>query len=106
MKQCCEYIRGLRFKMRMMGIPLTGPTLIYGDNQSVLYNTTIPESILKKKSQSLCYHYVREGVARNEWRTGYIKSMENPADLFTKPLASTKRQGLIRKMLHHIFDER
>ena len=26
MKQCCEYIRGLRYKLRMMGIPVEGPT--------------------------------------------------------------------------------
>ena len=28
MKQCCEYIRGLRYKLRMMGIPVEGPTCI------------------------------------------------------------------------------
>ena len=27
-----------------MGIPVEGPTCIYGDNQSVLANTTIPDS--------------------------------------------------------------
>jgi len=51
MKTCCEYVRGLRYKLRMMGIPVYGPTFIYGDNQSVLANTTIPDSTLKKKSQ-------------------------------------------------------
>ena len=25
MKQCCEYLRGLRYKLRMMGIPVYGP---------------------------------------------------------------------------------
>ena len=29
MKQCCEYIRGLRYKLRMMGIPVEGPMCIY-----------------------------------------------------------------------------
>ena len=53
MKQCCEYIRGLRYKLRMMGIPVEGSMCIYGDNQSVLANTTIPDSNLKKKSQSM-----------------------------------------------------
>ena len=37
----------------MLGIPVEGPTCIYGDNQSVLANTTIPDSTLKKKSQTL-----------------------------------------------------
>ena len=105
MKQCTEYVRGLRYRLRMMGIQILGPTYVYGDNQSVLYNTTIPESTLKKKSQSLCYHFVREGVARNEWRTGYIKSLDNPADLLTKPLTATTREHLVRSILHHIYDD-
>ena len=50
MKQYCEYIRGLSYKLRMMGIPVNGPSYIYGDNQSVLCNTSIPDSTLKKKS--------------------------------------------------------
>ena len=66
MKQCTEYIRGFRYKLSMMGIPCTSPAFIYGDNQSVLANTTIPDSTLKKKSQSIAYHFVREGAARDE----------------------------------------
>ena len=62
MKQCCEYICGLRYKLRMMGIPVEGPTSIDGDNQSVLANTTIPDSTLKKESQSIAYHFVHEGA--------------------------------------------
>ena len=61
----------------MMGIPVEGPVYISGDNQSVLANTTIPDSQLKKKSQSIAYHYVREGVARDEWRTSYINTHVN-----------------------------
>ena len=81
MKQCCEYIRGLRYKLRIMGIPVEGPTYIYGDNHSVLANTTIPDSTLKKKSQSIAYHYVHEGVARDEWRTSYVNTHDKEADL-------------------------
>ncbi len=104
MKQCCEYIRGLRYKLRMMGIPVEGPALIYGDNQSVLANTTIPDSTLKKKSQSIAYHFVREGSARDEWRTTYVNTHDNQADLLTKPLPSgEKRKGFVRSLLHHIY---
>ena len=46
-----------------MGIPCEGPAYIAGDNQSVLANTTVPDSTLKKKSQSICYYFVREGAA-------------------------------------------
>jgi hypothetical protein len=104
MKNCCEYLRGLRYKLRMLGIPCDGPVYIQGDNQSVLYNTTIPDSTLKKKSQSIAYHYVREGSARDEWRTSYISTHDNEADLLTKTLpAGEKRKGFVRNLLHHIF---
>ena len=106
MKQCCEYLRRLQYKLRMMGIPIEGPTYIKGDNQSVLANTTIPDSTLKKKCQSIAYHFVREGCARDEWRTAYVPSSENEADLFTKPLPfGEKRLKFVKSMLHHIFRE-
>jgi hypothetical protein len=104
MKQCCEYLRGLRYKLRMMGIPVEGPVYIQGDNQSVLANTTIPDSTLKKKNQSIAYHFVREGAARDEWRTAYVNTHDNDADLLTKLLPSgEKRKGFVRNILHHIF---
>jgi hypothetical protein len=104
MKHCTEYIRGLRYKLRMMGIPCELPSLIYGDNQSVLSNTTIPDSVLKKKSNSIAYHFVREGCARDEWRTAYINTHFNPADLLTKALPSgEKRRRFINMILYHIF---
>ena len=105
MKQCCKYIRGLRYKLRMMGIIINGTSYVYGDNQSVLANTSIPDSTLKKKCNSIAYHFVREGCARDEWRMKYIRSEDNPADLLTKPLPSgEKRRKFINMMLHHLHD--
>ena len=106
MKHGTEYVRGLRYKLRMMGIPILGPAYIYGDNQSVLFNTTIPESTLKRKSQSLCYHFVREGCAKDEWRTCYVNTKDNPADILTKAIPSGElRARLVRMILYHLFDE-
>ena len=67
MKQCCEYVHGLRYKLRMMGISCDNLTFIYRDNQSVLANTTVPDLTLKKKLQSIAYHFVQEGAAWDEW---------------------------------------
>jgi hypothetical protein len=104
MKQCCEYLRGLRYKLRMMGIPCEGPAYIHGDNQSVLASCGIPDSVLKKKSQSIAYHFVREGAARDEWRTSYVNTHQNESDLLTKVLpAGEKRKGFVRRLLHHIY---
>ena len=87
-----------------MGIPVEGPTCIYGDNQSVLANTTIPDSSLKDKSQSISYHFVCEGVARDEWRTSYVNLHNNDTELLTKQLPhGEKRKGFVSNLLHHIF---
>ncbi len=34
MKHCIKPLRGLRYKICMLSIPLSGPTYIYGDNKS------------------------------------------------------------------------
>ena len=89
-----------------MGIPVENPCFIYGDNQSVLWNTSVPESSLKKKSSSVAYHFVREGVSTDEWRTTYIKSSENPSDILTKSLPSgLNRYKKVRMVLYDIYPE-
>ena len=104
MKHCCEFNRGLWYTLRMMGIPCEDPAYIQGDNQSVLANTIIPDSTLKKKNQSIAYHFVREGAARDECRTTYVSTHDNEADLLTKLLPSgEKRKSFVQRILHHIF---
>jgi hypothetical protein len=105
MKNGMETTRGLRYKLRMMGVPLSGPTYIYGDNMSVIHNTQRPESTLKKKSNSICYHAVRESVAMNESITGHVSTHANPADVATKVLSGgQKRDGLIGLVLYDLTD--
>ena len=63
MKQAMEVSRRLQYKLRMLGVPIEGPTHMYGDNMSMIHNTPHPESQLKKKSNSICYQVVGEAVA-------------------------------------------
>ena len=91
MKQATEYVQGLKYKMRMMGIRVDEPAFAFGDNQSVLANTSNPTSTLKKKSNAIAYHYIREGCAKDMWRTVYVNTHENVVDLFTKPLPSGEK---------------
>jgi len=106
MKHGMEAMRGLRYKLRMMGVPLSGPSYIYGDNMSVIHNTQRPESMLKKKSNSICYHAIREAVAMNECLTAHISTHENPADIATKVLpGGYKRDYLISLVLYDLTDD-
>jgi hypothetical protein len=101
MKQATEYVRGLRYKLQMMGITVNEPTFVFGDNQSVLANTTAPASTLKKKSNTIACHFVREGCAHDEWQTAFINTNDNIADLLTKLLAGPKQSKFVQMILHH-----
>ena len=103
MKHGVETLRGIRYKLCMMGMPLDGPSYIYGDNMSVINNTQKPESVLKKKSNSICYHAIHEAVAMGEILTTHIATGENVADLATKVIMNRpKRDHLIGKLLFDI----
>ena len=77
MKQFSEYLLGLCYKLRMMSISCDVSEYIFGDNKSVLCNTYIPDSTLKKKSQIIAYHLVCKGTSRDEWKTLYTNIHNN-----------------------------
>ena len=57
-----ELLIGLRYKLRMMGVPLDGPAYVKVDNMSVVKNSSMPESTLKKKSNVLLI--ISQGLAQ------------------------------------------
>ena len=72
---------------------------------SVIHNIQHPESTLRKKSNSICYHTVRELVAMGESLTGHIPTAENCANLDTKIIPGVKkRDHLVGKLLFDIVD--
>jgi hypothetical protein len=100
-----ETCSGLRYKLRMMGVDLSGPTFVYGDNMSVVHNTQRPESVLKKKSNSMCYHAVRDSDAMGESIIGHVPSVDNPAYICTKVVpGGQKWNHPIRFLLHDLCD--
>ena len=99
MKQSIDALRGLRYNLRMMGIPIFSLSYNYGDNMSVVHNTSRPGSVLRKKSNSVCYHTVHESVAMGE---SHILNKENDADLIKKALCGQKRKYLVSKNLYYI----
>jgi len=101
MKHTTEFVRGLRYKLRMMSILVKEPAFIFGDNQSMLANTTNPRYTIKKKMHSIAFHFIRKGCAMNEWRTAYINTTENIADRLIKSLPfGEKRWYFVSKILH------
>ena len=82
-----EMIIEYRYRLRMMGVTIEGPSVLLVDNEAVVKNTTLPSSTLKKKHNAIAYHKVREAVAAGIVRVAHIRSICNFADILTKPLS-------------------
>ncbi|MGH2415312.1 MAG: Ty1/Copia family ribonuclease HI, partial [Microcystaceae cyanobacterium] len=72
---------------------------IIGDNMSVINNTTIPGSVLKRKHLSIAYHKVREAVAAGIITISHISSDMNIADLLTKSLPTQTFRRLLSRCM-------
>ncbi len=57
-KVCLRRIVGMRFKLRMFGMPIDGTADVLYDNQSVVNNSSRFESILDKTHAYIVYHAV------------------------------------------------
>jgi hypothetical protein len=90
----------LRYKLQMFGVPIDGPANVFCDNNGVVMNTTIPESMLAKKRNAIDYHAVREAIAAKIIHAGKEGGMTNLADLFTKVLTADRRRALCRHIMY------
>ena len=97
-----ELILELRYMLRMLGVPLDGPSLMLGDNMSIALNTIVPSNVLKKKHLGIGYHRVRESIAAKVLRYAHVRSEENLADILTKPLANLIFHSLVRPILFRV----
>ena len=95
-----DLIVSLRFKLRMFGVPLVGPTDVLCDNAGVVKNTSVPESVLSKRHNAINYHVVRESAAAGILRVGKEDGETNLADAFTKILPRDRRINLFSKILY------
>ena len=100
MKTAVEMIEGLKYKLRMLGIPVEGPDNFYFDNEAVTNNTTIPESTLKKKRHSVAYHRCREAVAAGTDRIAKQETEKNLANLFKEILTGGRREFLLERFTY------
>ena len=70
--------------------PLSKPVSIYGDNQGAIALTIDDRYHARTKHIDICYHFIREAVARRWIRISYLRTDDMPADLLTKALAPSK----------------
>jgi len=90
-----EQIVDLRYTLRMFGVPIEGPSWLFGDNKGVIQSSTIPHSKLEKRWCALSYHRVRESVAAGHIHFLHLEGRQNPSDCLTKTLNGTILHGFI-----------
>jgi hypothetical protein len=101
-RMATELILEVRFMLWLLSVALDGPTLMLGDNMSVVFNTSVPSSALKKKHNAIAYHRVREAIAEKVMRFAYVKSEDNVSDILTKPLSNEKFHHLVKNWLFRV----
>ena len=100
MKTVVEQVESLRYKLHMFGVPLEGPTNMFCDIEAVFKNASIPDSTLKKKHTSICYHRCREAVASRTVQVAKEGTLTNLSDLFTKPMPQTNREAILDRFTY------
>ena len=94
-----DQIVDLRHTLRYLGVPINGPSYLFGDNQAVILNATIPQSSLKKRHNVLSYHRVREAIAAKIVRMIKVESAKNFADVLSKHGGGQQMWPLIKPLL-------
>ena len=81
---CTDQIVDIRLTLRYLGVPISEKSYMFGDNQSVVTSSTVPDSRLQKRHVALSYHRVREAMASGFLEYFFIEGKYNPADILSK----------------------
>ena len=93
-----EQIMDIRYTLMYMGVPV-GRSIMFGDNESVIKNSTIPHSRLSKRHSVLSYHRVREAIVAGILSFFHIPGKENPADILSKHWGYQQVWGVLKPLL-------
>ena len=80
------------------GGKIHSPIPIHCDNTSAISVSKNPVFYSKTKNIPIKYHFLREQVTNQIVQVHYIPTIEQIADIFTKPLAKTPFEYLKQKL--------
>ncbi len=96
MRTLVETILGLRYKLRMFGVPIDSPCQVFCDNEPVTNASMCADVSLKRKHISISYHQAREAVAAGVMLVFSVRALGN--EYFSIIFTSTKK-----KYYHHVM---
>jgi hypothetical protein len=77
---------------------------MFGDNQAVVSNSTIPHSSLNKRQNALAYHRVREMISAKILGYYWIDGKRNPSDIVSKNWSYPQVWHLLKPLLFYSGD--
>ena len=101
-KIAVEQTKEIWYVLRSIGVPIEGPSIMFGDNESVVKSTTIPNSSLKRKSLLLAFHMIREAIAANIINSFHMPGKENPVDCLMEFIHGDEWSRLL---MTHVMNE-
>ena len=99
MRSAVEEVISICYMLRCLGVPVTRPMDLFGDNFGVIQSAVIPEGELKKKHIAISYHYVREAIAARIVNAHWCRSDENFADICTKALGTNIFSNIVEELM-------
>jgi hypothetical protein len=94
-----EQIIDLRIELRYLGVEVKGSTMMFGDNESVVNSSSVPQARLHKRHGALSFHRVREGIAAGIAKFHHVRSAQNPADILSKQWSHASAWPLLQPLL-------
>ena len=95
-----DFIVKMRIKLKMFDVPINGAANVYCDNKGVVSNTSVLESALSKKHNSINYHIIRESTAVRILCVAKEDALTNLADVLTKLLPYLQKADLLWHLLY------
>ncbi|PKU70954.1 Retrovirus-related Pol polyprotein from transposon TNT 1-94 [Dendrobium catenatum] len=100
---CVCHAIWLRKLLKEIGYSQVETTKIYVDNKSAIALSKNPVYHKRNKHIDVRFHYIRDHIKDKEVQVEYVKSEDQIADIFTKPLAA--EQFIKLKILLGVVDK-
>lgn len=85
--------------LHYLGVPVVGKTYMFGDNNSVVDSSLIPQSKLHKCHTALSIHRVREAITAKTVLCTHLPGRKNPADILSTHWPYHKVWSMLQPLL-------
>ena len=100
LKSATKEIVAICYMLQCLGVVVSKPSVVFGDNLGVIQNASLLELLLKKKHMALAFHCVCEAAAAGIIHLAKIVRQNNIANILTKALPYKPFMRLSGRIFH------